>query len=113
MPDRTTTPITHSAPAMVFDVTKFQHLLDDPSVSQEGGEAFLKAIWDIFVLILDFGLRVEFPENHPQGAENSPETLDGALADMLSSKDTVLTDKMEADPTPCTRSVRRKFNESR
>lgn len=97
---------------MVFDVARYQHLLDDPSVSPEDSEAFLKAIWDIIVLVLDFGLRVEFSNIHPQEPQNRSKELDAALEGMLKSKDIVLIDKNEGCRTKKRRSVKGNFDES-
>ncbi|OLF77700.1 hypothetical protein AWH62_03225 [Maricaulis sp. W15] len=113
MPEDNILPAAVSPPALEFDAAKFQYLLDDPAVSPEEGEAFLKAIWDIIVLILDFGLRIEFEGICPQGDESRSKELDAALADMLSSKDAVLIDKNETEPAANSRSVRGSFDESR
>lgn len=101
------------SPALVFDAAKFQHLFDDPSVTSEEGEAFLKAIWDIIVIILDFGLRLEFPETSPQEIGNRPKALDAALNDMIYSKDIETIDEMDPPSTLSARSVREEFDESR
>lgn len=112
MPEDNIPTIATSPPTLVFDPAKFQHLLDDPSASPEEQEACLRAIWDIIVLMLDFGLRFEFQGIHPQDGEDCSKELDTALADMLSSKDTVLIDKKEREPVAEGCSVRRNFDES-
>jgi hypothetical protein len=87
-------------------------LLDDPSIPPEESEAFLKAIWDIIVLVLDFGLRVEFEGIDPQGTKNRPKALDEALENMLSSEHTVLIDQKNSDAVAKGRTVKGRFDES-
>ena len=112
MPEENTKPFNKPPPALVFDVARYQHLLDDPSVTPEESEAFLKAIWDIIVLVLDFGLRVEFEGIDPQGREMRPKELDAALANMVSSERTVLINK-NAEPVADIHTVKGCFDESR
>ena len=99
-------------PAMVFDAARYQHLLDDPTITPEESATFLKAIWDIIVLVLDFGLRLEFGEINPQGAEKHPKALDAVLGNMLSYEHSDLIDKNNSDAVAKGRTVKGCFDES-
>lgn len=108
---------THSADyvpqTLVFDVAKFQHLLDDPAITPEEGEAVLKAIWDIVIIILDFGLRFEVPAIDPQDTNKRSNALDAALVDMLHLEDTEIFNQTPTDRAPLACPMKRDFNESR
>ncbi len=73
-----------ASPTLVFDPTLYEHLLDDPALQADEREAVLKAIWDIIVLVLDFGLRVEFEKFYPQAAAKGADMRHDAIANMIS-----------------------------
>ena len=93
MPDNNLDPIKKPPPTMVFDAARYQHLLDDSSVSQEESEAFLRAMWDLIVVLMDFGLRVEFENIDPQASTIRSKGLDAAIEGMLKSEHIVSIDK--------------------
>ena len=86
MPDHNLDPINKSPPALVFDLSRYHQLLDDPDITLQESEAFLKAMWDLMVLVFDFGLRVEFAEIDPQASQKRSKEMDAAIASMVSSE---------------------------
>lgn len=97
VPEDNTKIIDQSPPAMVFDAARYQHLLDDPAISVEESETFLRAMWDLIVMLIDFGLRVEFQNIDPQPGTIRSKELDAAIGDMLKSEHSVSIDKKVPD----------------
>ncbi len=99
-------------PTLVFDPTVYEHLLDDPALHADEREAVLKAIWDIIVLVLDFGLRVEFEKFYPQTAAKSADEGHIAIANMVSLEGAEKLSEKGTCREPDACQVKREFDES-
>lgn len=86
-----------SRPIVSIDVEKYKHLIDDPTISEDEKEAFLRALWSIIVAFVDLGFGVHPLQEVGGESEHAGDELNEVF-DRAKRTDSNYKDKVDGSP---------------